>query len=94
MFYVVLALITTTQLSTSKHSGVISLFDREFVKKGIFSKELSRSLHKAFDLRQTYDYGERIEVDKTLAEKTLNSAKNFISTIENYLISRGYLSNC
>jgi len=32
MFYATLALLSTKQLSASKHSGVISLFHREFVK--------------------------------------------------------------
>lgn len=39
MFYAVLALLITRQLGTSKHSGAISLFDREFVKPGIFDKD-------------------------------------------------------
>ena len=30
MFYALLALLATKQLGTSKHSGAISLFDREF----------------------------------------------------------------
>lgn len=42
MFYAVLALLVTRQMGTSKHQGVISLFDKEFVKKGVFSKDLSR----------------------------------------------------
>lgn len=35
---------------------MISLFDKEFVMKGIFEKELSKDFHKAFELRQTFDY--------------------------------------
>ena len=37
MFYSVLALIVTKNNSVSKHSGVISIFDRDYVKKGVFS---------------------------------------------------------
>jgi len=32
MFYSVLALLSVKKLGTSKHSGAISLFDKEFVK--------------------------------------------------------------
>jgi len=32
MFYALLALLQDKQVGTSKHSGAISLFDREFVK--------------------------------------------------------------
>jgi uncharacterized protein (UPF0332 family) len=48
MFYSVLALLQEKKMGTSKHAGVISLFDREFIKEGIFDKELSRTLHRAF----------------------------------------------
>jgi len=63
MFYAVLALLAARKQETSKHSGAISLFDREFVKTGIFPKELSRWLHGAFDLRQRTDYETQIRID-------------------------------
>ena len=56
MFYAVLALLARGKKETSKHSGVIALFDRDFVKQGIFKKDCSRWLHDAFDLRQRSDY--------------------------------------
>lgn len=52
MFYSVLALLVKEGLRISKHTGAISVFNREFVKKGIFDKELSSWLQEAFDLRQ------------------------------------------
>lgn len=91
MFYALLALLATQQLGTSKHSGAISLFDREFVKTGIFSRDLSRSLRMAFDRRQSYDYGEIIEVDEPTTRESVDNAKTFVSEIEKYLRSQGYL---
>ena len=38
MFYAAVGLLGTQGLGTSKHSGVISLLDREFVKKGLSQK--------------------------------------------------------
>ena len=52
------------ELGTSKHYGAISLFDLEFIKSGIFDKELSKTLHRAFELRQKSDYMEQAEVTK------------------------------
>ena len=46
MFYSVLALLAIKKLGTSKHAGAISLFDKEYVKEGIFPKELSKSLEE------------------------------------------------
>ncbi|MBK8398537.1 MAG: HEPN domain-containing protein [Leptospiraceae bacterium] len=51
MFYGILALINITGVSISKHTGVISHFDKEFVKTGKFPKESSKFLHSAFELR-------------------------------------------
>ena len=48
MFYTVLALLQSIGRVPSKHSGAISIFDTEFVRKGTLPKELSRDLHKAF----------------------------------------------
>lgn len=52
MFYATLALLVTIGKSPSKHIGVISFFDSEFVKKNIFPKEMSRKLHEVFEARQ------------------------------------------
>jgi len=40
MFYSILALLIYEPFSSSKHSGVISYFNRNFIKAGIFSKRL------------------------------------------------------
>ncbi len=92
MFYALLALLATKQLGTSKHSGALALFDREFVKNGIFSRELSRSLHLAFDHRQEHDYGEMAPVSGPIAEETLRDAKVFVAAIEEHLRSTGHLT--
>jgi len=85
MFYAVLGLLATRSLGTSKHSGVIGLFDREFVKTGLLSKELSRSLHRAFDERQASDYGEMLEPDQELAALLLTQAQVFVRGIKTQL---------
>jgi len=89
MFYAVLALLATRGLGSSKHSGMISLFDREFVKPGELPKELSRSLHLAFERRQQADYGELVELDEAGAARVLVEAEIFVQRIRDYLTSKG-----
>jgi len=91
MFYAVLALMATRQLSPSKHSGVLALFDREFVRQGLLPRTLSRSLRLAFNRRQRYDYGEILEVDRGEASEVVADAGTFVSTVEEFLRSEGYL---
>ena len=92
MFYALLALLATKRLGTSRHSGALALFDREFVKSGVFPSELSRSLHLALDRRQTHDYGEMTQVNRQIAKGTLTDAKVFVAAIESYLRSVGHLA--
>jgi len=85
MFYAVLALLQQKQIGTSKHSGVISCFDKEFVKKGIFDKELSKSLHRAFELRQKGDYMEETEVTKEDVDDLFPKTIDFVNRVKSYL---------
>ena len=92
MFYAVLALLQEKQVGTSKHAGVISLFDKEFIKSGIFAKDLSMALHRAFELRQKGDYMERAEVAKEDVEDILPKVLDFVSKIKTYLLGKGNVS--
>ena len=66
MFYAAMGLLSLKTLGSSKHSGVISFFDREFVKTGELSKDLSRSFHRAFQERQMSDRQFKNEVHQCL----------------------------
>jgi len=91
MFYTVLALLASRKQETSKHSGVISVFDKEFVKAGMFSKELSHWLHKAFDLRQRSDYAAYIQVSNEDAAQILEEAGKFVAEVKRKLVEHGFL---
>ena len=88
MFYAVLAVLQEKQLGTSKHYGAISLFDREFIKSGIFDKELSKTLHRAFELRQKGDYMEQPDIKKEDIDEIFSKAIDFVSRIKQYLLSK------
>ena len=84
MFYAVLALLTSIGKRATKHSGVIALFDKHFVKPGLLPKEMSKAIHKAFDLRQIGDYRELISLDIKRAEELLRLANIFVEKVEHY----------
>ena len=85
MYYAVLALLASRGLGTSKHSGAIGLFNREFVKTGQFEPKLSKSLHELFDLRQRADYREMFEISPHRVESAIAAAEQFISQVSKYL---------
>lgn len=85
MFYAVLALLAQGKKETSKHSGAIALFDRDFVKQGIFKKDYSRWLHDAFDLRQRSDYAAEYFASLEDAQITLRNAEAFVDEVKKVL---------
>ena len=86
MFYAALALLQKLGSVPSKHTGVISTFDREFSRKNVFPKELSKSFHKAFDLRQTSDYKVINPLSMKKAEGILDEAIVFVDAVRDYLL--------
>lgn len=72
------ALLATKQLDSSKHSGVIALFNQHFVKTGIVPKDTSKLIEKAKLYREQADYGDFFVVSKEEAETQIESAKRFI----------------
>ena len=85
MFYATLGLLQTMSIIPKKHSGVLSVFDKEFVMKGVFPKDLSRDFHRAFDLRQTSDYQVMNPVTVSEAQDILARARKFVETVGKYL---------
>jgi len=82
MFYAVNALLITKGLSSSKHTGILSLFNREFVKKGLIEKQLGKFYSDMFDNRKEGDYKDFVKFEKEDVEVWLKKAEEFINKIE------------
>jgi uncharacterized protein (UPF0332 family) len=78
MFYCALALLASKGLGASKHSGVLSLFNRHFVKTGELPLEDGRHLQEAFELRQGSDYREFVQITREQAQETSAKAEVFL----------------
>lgn len=85
MFYAVLALLASIGKGASKHSGVIALFDQHFVKPGHFPKEMSKAIHKVFDLRQMGDYREFFVLGEEQVQEVLDLADGFVEKVKDLL---------
>jgi uncharacterized protein (UPF0332 family) len=85
MFYGLLALANLNGFASSKHQGVIGFFDREFVRSGLFPKEMSASLHNVFDLRLEADYADFSGPSIEEALSSIGRAETFVVTVEAYV---------
>ena len=90
-FYAVLALLQTLGKSPRKHSGALAIFDAEFVKTGLFPKELSMALHQLFETRQEDDYQKMDPIPQEEAAEAIAVAERLVQAVRAYLIDRGYL---
>ena len=56
IFHAIRAVNALRGFDSSKHSGVIAYFNQNYVKEGIFSKELSKIIRMASENREKADY--------------------------------------
>lgn len=79
-FYAVAALLWTEGLSSAKHSGVRSLFDRHWVKTGNVPVALGRLYHTLFRFRHQGDY-ERVTFEADKVKEILEQACEFVELL-------------
>lgn len=82
IFNAIRALLALIDVDSRRHSGVISFFDRYFVKTGICEKQLSQIAHTAFEVRQINDYEDFAMPTLEQAQQQFDNATQFIANIE------------
>lgn len=70
---------------SSKHNGVISHFNQNYVKDGIFLKETSKIIKLASEKREKADYLDFYAASKDEAKAQIERAEIFSKWIEEYL---------
>ncbi|MBU4582985.1 MAG: HEPN domain-containing protein [Proteobacteria bacterium] len=85
MFYSILGLLIYEPYASSKHSGVLSYFNKRFIGEKIFPEQMGRTVHKAFDLRQRGDYREYQEIEPDQVGPLLEQADAFVRAVRQYL---------
>lgn len=82
MFYAVNSVLIAQGLSSSKHTGVRSLFNKEIVSNGLIDKDLGRFYSDMFDRRQKSDYKDFVRFEKEDVGAWLKKAEDFINKLE------------
>jgi uncharacterized protein (UPF0332 family) len=82
LFYEVMALLLTKDLSSAKHTGIRALFNAHFIKTGKVSVELGRFFSRMYDFRQKGDYADFVQFEEEKMKEWLVSAEHFINEID------------
>ncbi len=84
-FYAARALLATKELDSSKHSGVISLFQKQFVKTGVMDIDVSKIFPRIFEKRVDTDYEDFVQLSKEEVESVKRQTSEFIRECEKIL---------
>jgi len=82
LFYEIVALLLTADLSSAKHTGVRALFNEHFVRAGKVPVELGRFYTRMYDFRQKGDYGDFVEFEREKVKEWLDQARTFIDEMD------------
>lgn len=85
VFYAMRAFLAIVNKDSSKHSGVISLFNQYFIKTGIVSKISFNSIQSLMDLRHESDYQDFCEITEEEAMGAIETAKIVITALKESL---------
>lgn len=82
IFHAMRAMNILKGFDSSKHSGVIAFFNKEYLKENILDRNLSIVIkHSAFS-REKSDYDDFYIASKQEAEKQLEEAERFLDAVE------------
>jgi len=85
VFHALQAILLSKSLSFSKHSGVLSGFNQEFIYKKIFAQDFYTKIVRLFKDRQIGDYEYEKAIDAKSSQEDVNDAEMIILAIEEYL---------
>ncbi len=82
LFYEVMALLLTKDLSSARHTGVRALFNEHFVRTGKVSVESGRFSSRMYDFRQKGDYADFVQFEEAKIKEWLVLAESFINEVD------------
>jgi len=85
VFHCMRSVLALQGVDFKKHSAVIAYFRENYIKTGIFEKNLSDILSKLFTIRTESDYDDFYLIDKQEIIVQLENAKYFYDKIKDYL---------
>lgn len=84
-FYALKAVLALGEVDFKRHKDVVGYFNREYVAKDVFPKDVGRRLGTLKQLREKSDYDDFYVASKEKAEEQIETAKYILSQIEEHL---------
>ena len=85
IFHSIKAILALDEIDFKKHSSVIAYFNKEYVNKDIFSREIGKRVSEARFYREKSDYVDFYIVTKEECQTQIETAKLMISQVEEFI---------
>lgn len=85
IFHAIKAILALEQIDFKKHSSVIAYFNKEYISKKIFPRELGKRVSEARFFREKSDYVDFYIVTKEECQMQIETAKIMIENAEKYI---------
>lgn len=89
VFHAMRAVLALDEIDDHKHSHLISVFRKDYLKTGILDRSLSDIIGSAFEVRNSSDYEDFWVIAKADAMEQVENAEVFLKAIETYVATRG-----
>lgn len=76
------AILALTGLDSKSHAGVISFFNRYFIKTGVLPKHFSKIMSDVKRGREASDYADYVEFSQEEAQKQFEQARAFTTKVQ------------
>ena len=88
IFHAMRSVLAFDGYDSKKHSGIIAVFRKDYIKNGIFDVSLSDIIGSASEIRNASDYDDMFIADKTETAEQIQNAKVFLDEITSYVEKR------
>lgn len=85
VFHAIKAILALEQVDFKKHSSVIAYFNKEYISKNIFPRELGKGVSEVRFFREKSDYVDFYIVTKEECENQIKTAKLMIKHVEEFI---------
>lgn len=93
IFYAIRAILALEQTDFKRHKDVVAYFNKNYINTEIFPKKIGRKIAQAQRIREDSDYDDEYEPSSEKTEIQIETAKELIKLVEEYIENKGKLKD-
>ena len=87
IFHSIKAILSLEPIDFKRHKDIIAYFNKNYINKEIFPKEIGRKISQAQRIREDSDYDDEYQPSYEKTKQQIDTAKELINLVEKYIQS-------